>query len=582
MGISVCRCQPMMLLNIRACLGTQQVAASLGGDIVCCMGSIRGSLPGRADAQTFTVSRLVQWAQEGRIRVPDFQRALRWQTRDVLDFFDSIHRGLPIGSLLLWKSKAEAGPVSLGPLSVNAPAFAEAWWVVDGQQRLTSLAAGLLRPLPLPAYSKSQDPFSVYFDPAKEKFLAPGKEGLQEDSLVPLPALLDATRLSEWVHEWKLGKDRELRQKVFEAGTRIREYQVPLYLVETQDTDLLKEIFFRVNNTGHRLEWSEVYDALYGHDSRHPSTTGELSSSLGDLGMGEPSPQTITTCLLALRGLDVTRPLAEHRRKNPELLRNALRDALPVLKNVLSFLNRRASIPHLRLLPRTVVLEVLTRFFVIHPQPGERTLNLLVRWVWRTILGGETFDERTLERKAVAAVVADEEESLQSMLELVAAVEIPLRIPESFDARVAGSRLALLALAARSPLDLENGSPIDVAKLIKARDVAAFPPIVRERRPALLSNAPANRLIHPPRGNLKKMLLGAISKHGRHHPILRSHLVSPQAAIALQRGSVDEFLRLRQQEIASQLRQLGNQMAGWRRRDSDRPSIDFLLRKAGP
>jgi len=36
----------------------------------------------------------------GHVRVPSFQRGLRWEASDVQDLFDSIYRGYPIGSLL--------------------------------------------------------------------------------------------------------------------------------------------------------------------------------------------------------------------------------------------------------------------------------------------------------------------------------------------------------------------------------------------------------------------------------------------------------------------------------------------------
>lgn len=94
-------------------------------------------------ARTYSVVNLVAAALEERIRIPQFQRPLRWQWEDVRRLFDSIIKGYPIGNLLLWKRLAPEANVNLGALHFKARQFDEGWWVVDGQQRLTSLANAL-------------------------------------------------------------------------------------------------------------------------------------------------------------------------------------------------------------------------------------------------------------------------------------------------------------------------------------------------------------------------------------------------------------------------------------------------------
>lgn len=107
--------------------------------------------------------------------MPHFQRGLRWKSSNVVELFDSIYRGYPIGSLLFYKRPAEAERLSVGPLTVDAPETSEAWWVVDGQQRVTSLAACLARPVPLPDKPSKEDPFVLYFDAEDQRFEPPPK-----------------------------------------------------------------------------------------------------------------------------------------------------------------------------------------------------------------------------------------------------------------------------------------------------------------------------------------------------------------------------------------------------------------------
>jgi hypothetical protein len=80
----------------------------------------------RPEARAFSVEALLQHVRDGKIRIPDFQRPLRWRANDVLDLLDSIYRGFPVGDLLLFKRAAEAGVVHVGPVHVHAPAVPDA------------------------------------------------------------------------------------------------------------------------------------------------------------------------------------------------------------------------------------------------------------------------------------------------------------------------------------------------------------------------------------------------------------------------------------------------------------------------
>jgi hypothetical protein len=401
----------------------------------------------RLEADTKTVEELVDLAQRGLMRIPSFQRGLNWKAVDVLALFDSIYKGYPIGAFLLQKRRASAARIKIGPLVIDGPDTHDALWVVDGQQRLTALTVGLARPRPIP--SSPVDPWVVYFDSKTLRFQAPLKEGDVPSFWVPVAEMLDASVLSEWVFHWKHASDSALRTALFQAGTRIRQYPIPVYIVETEDEQLLREIFYRINTSGQRLEWKDVHDALFGRRGPHPSTLGELAEELQTLGMGRPAEEQLLPCVTAYKGLDVTRSLSEHYRRDAGIFTEAVCGALPAIRSVLSFFRRNAGIPHLRLLPRSIPLVVLTRFFALYPEPKARTLDLLTRWTWRTLLSTSFFDERTLLRHGVEVIRdEDEEASVQRLLALVPSQrQSGFVLPGRFDPRAADSRLALLGLS---------------------------------------------------------------------------------------------------------------------------------------
>jgi hypothetical protein len=509
-----------------------------------------------------------------------FQRGLEWQTRHVLELFDSIYRGFPIGSLLLRRAPAAAGPVQIGPVSVFGTETRSALWVIDGQQRLTSLVAGLGRPQTLP--TTPDDPFVVYFDPIEQQFHAPPRGDLPS-SWVPAPQLLDGAKLTEWVFAWSHSRDDELRRVVFEAGRRLREYRVPLYVIESNDEDAVRAIFHRVNTAGKPLNWTTVHDALYGHKSGPPSTLRALATELEALGMGALDEETqLLPCLVAMRGLDVTRSLGEHLQRDPTALDGAVAEAVPVLRRVLGFLRVDAEIPHLRLLPSSAPLVVLARLFTLYPEPNERCTTLLVRWVWRWFLSRDV-DERTLKRRGVASIDDDLEASVQRLLELLRSDWRDIfAAPSTFDARAAQSRLALLGMASLKPKQLEptakaDASEIDVTELIRQAGLAAFRPLFPLS--GGFTSIPGNRLLLPGGGAAVPELQSFIRAHGVDHPVLRSHLIEPRAAQAILEDDMVAALNDRMEAVDGAVHKLGARLAEWDR--SDRPSLEYLLAQAG-
>ena len=83
---------------------------------------------------------LVDRVAAGKIRVPRFQRAFVWKQPDLTALLDSVLRGFPIGSILVWEteriidSNNRIGPVVIGPRPDGVVGY-----LLDGQQRVSTL-----------------------------------------------------------------------------------------------------------------------------------------------------------------------------------------------------------------------------------------------------------------------------------------------------------------------------------------------------------------------------------------------------------------------------------------------------------
>ena len=88
----------------------------------------------------YSLSYLIEDVKTGRIALPDIQRPFVWSSAKTRDLFDSMYRGYPVGTLMLWETGADVGTRQIGDLhNEKAPQLL----IVDGQQRLTSLYAVL-------------------------------------------------------------------------------------------------------------------------------------------------------------------------------------------------------------------------------------------------------------------------------------------------------------------------------------------------------------------------------------------------------------------------------------------------------
>lgn len=81
---------------------------------------------------------LVRETRAGKLVLPTFQRGFVWEESDVIALLDSLYRGYPIGTLLLWENWT-ASDRRTKAFTGCAPASPTATLVLDGQQRIQAM-----------------------------------------------------------------------------------------------------------------------------------------------------------------------------------------------------------------------------------------------------------------------------------------------------------------------------------------------------------------------------------------------------------------------------------------------------------
>ena len=132
----------------------------------------------------------------GRVRMPKFQREFKWEASDQRDLLDSIYRGYPVGTLLLWKNPPSGSEASRGLRGAAQP-HGELFLVVDGQQRITTLWNALGR---RPEPKESALVFEMKTETFRSRPLTRDEleglppSGCSEDQLPAVPVYLRSTR----------------------------------------------------------------------------------------------------------------------------------------------------------------------------------------------------------------------------------------------------------------------------------------------------------------------------------------------------------------------------------------------------
>ena len=208
---------------------------------------------------------LMEQVKHGHIALPDIQRPFVWKAAKVRDLFDSMYRGYPVGTLMLWETGAQVGTRQVGGGESDTVARA---LIVDGQQRLTSLYAVLTgREIVTKSFEKRH--MKIAFRPADQTFeVADAAIERDAEFISDITSLWrdgyksTVRRFFEELHE---SSDVELthqeQDELEERIDRVRDlrdfrFQV-IELSAEADEEQVAEIFVRINSKGVQLNQAD-------------------------------------------------------------------------------------------------------------------------------------------------------------------------------------------------------------------------------------------------------------------------------------------------------------------------------------
>ncbi len=335
----------------------------------------------------YFIKDLISDVERGKVRIPSFQRGFVWDLDRIRFFIDSIYKGFPFGSVLIWRTitrlrtERNLGPYKLGENNSNYPID----YVLDGQQRITSIF-GIFQNSLTAEDSENTAWTNLFFELNSEESVPfrhlEDSTNYDPTKLFPLKYVFDSPNYRKTTRNL----DENLAQQIDELVDRFTKARIPVERFESEEPKYVATVFERINRQGVELDtlqllsvwnWSEDFDLQENFRT--------LAEELEPFGFKEVGSDLLLKCCSAV----------VMNSANPEgfmeLAGSEVRDKFEEIRTgifgAIDFLKKDLNVFSLKLLPMENILPVLTSLFASSrkqrdPFSSEQN-EVIMKWFWR-------------------------------------------------------------------------------------------------------------------------------------------------------------------------------------------------------
>ncbi|WP_075207470.1 GmrSD restriction endonuclease domain-containing protein [Archangium violaceum] len=326
----------------------------------------------------------------GDILLPKFQRAFVWERKQILSLLDSVAKGYPIGSILLWQSRQELMSENrIADLEIKLPKpDYPVNYLLDGQQRLSTICGAL--------YWKGDDPeshWNIAYDLRDKKFVH--LDTLED----PAPHQIRVSKLSDpaafFKHVYALdtltAPDRDqLKVNADTLFNRFKDYKIAAVTLGDMSIQDVAPIFERINSEGTRLTvvdlmraatWSKDFDLVDSIDG--------ILEDLTEKNFEEIDRKVVLRNVSASVGGGFSAESIDKLRNHTSAeLKEAVAATREAYKRAVDYLVTQIRIPDARVLPYAHQMTVLVEIFRRIPSPSATQFREIESMFWKTALSG--------------------------------------------------------------------------------------------------------------------------------------------------------------------------------------------------
>lgn len=216
----------------------------------------------KPDSKTY--DDLISDVKKGIIKVPKFQRDFVWDLKATAKLLDSILKGYPIGTFILWETDQRINDIKNigGFVLPETPVGRNVQYVLDGQQRITSLFAAYLgAQIRKPSEKKVTDYKDIVVnleENLEEKDIVTVKD--EVEVFIPLHDVLN--------FDYQMGNELEQRgfdksqiNQISVYSSAFKTYAFSTVTLRQNDIESAIEVFTRINTGGKILTLFEIMSA---------------------------------------------------------------------------------------------------------------------------------------------------------------------------------------------------------------------------------------------------------------------------------------------------------------------------------
>lgn len=337
------------------------------------------------------IQALVGDIKDGRLLLPELQRPYVWKAPQVSVLFDSLYRQYPSGQILVWQTD-DLPHVRPPALDGTQAAGHMPHLLLDGQQRLTSLAAVMLgEPLKVRG---SQRPIQIVFNVYTEKFEVAGPRQRGQPGWVSLTKFFLDGQVAI-LKDLKVDLSSEEAEIILEhlrTLEDIKKYRYRVNVLEKMSYAEVTEIFVRINSGGVKLGTADL--ALAQMSSRWRGVTQvfhKYQYKIWERKLWLDTGLLLRTMAVLLTEQSHLSQLFRGRSTHVtvEELQQVWKRAEPALNQAIDFLAQNCKIDYFGLLPSRNLLITMAAFFDrANGSVSVTEARNLQRWVYMALIWG--------------------------------------------------------------------------------------------------------------------------------------------------------------------------------------------------
>lgn len=190
-----------------------------------------------------SVREVIDEFDRGELLIPEFQRPYVWKPSQAAKLVDSLFRGFPIGSLLIWNAPVEVQARRSRPRR-NARAGR---WLIDGQQRVTTLS-----------WIAAGDQLEIAYNLETQEIRVANAATRKDPRWVRVSDVWNERAYRDIVRSRNLGDDQHKKLEVLKNTLFV---SVATTEMNHHGFDDAVEAFSRLNSQGRRLSGADLESA---------------------------------------------------------------------------------------------------------------------------------------------------------------------------------------------------------------------------------------------------------------------------------------------------------------------------------